>query len=393
MRSTDTGASSDTYASFWLQQLLLRPEPDLAGAVQQLPRDAVDMALSSVIATVRGGGYDFSVFNDDVDGDTDGDDDSFDDGGRERRGAAAPRQAAAQLPPLFARPRGGSSRKDSTASSPGNSGTNENRSSLMSHSGRAVKVVLALSGARFSSSNISSRATTPDTDNDVAAQALSNVPLRVSMPRVTSALGDSSELRFNAVRSPVGDVHPQFPPAEFVTVVVPNVVPRGVAPRVNADDIVRRFVNPLLVPADERDIGRKESGVNGFVPLHLLRYYQDTVSATFSNTQSLARTVGQLRAGTATPESIPRMRVLVCTDTGVMYAMTNRRLTCYDMVYGVSNPTRLMPVRIQRGSQMNPRGTGMSVGIFPGLILDGNLCTRHYLQAHVTAAAEEEMWQ
>ena len=149
----------------------------------------------------------------------------------------------------------------------------------------------------------------------------------------------------------------------------PAVVPR---PRVDAD--------PFDLPR------RAQSGTPAMIPLRQLRYYQDTVNARFSDGRGLADTIADLRSGAISVASIPPLRVLRRLPDGMLFSLSNRRLTCYLVVFGETEPDKLIPCLIHEEdeSTCRPMGNvdGTSVYVIGGLLL-GN---RYVSTVHVVGA-------
>jgi hypothetical protein len=235
------------------------------------------------------------------------------------------------------------------------------------------------------------------------------MPVRIQQAADLNPQGDGRTVRvYPGIRTPGGGVittHTLLAAANAPFVPPSETLPLGLEPRppqpagvgstplrgvrtATSESVVQRFKSAVVTPSDQLDECRKQSGAKGFVPLHLLRYYQNTVNGSFSSGLSLARTIADLKSGKITPEDISRMRVLVCATTGVCYAMTNRRLTCYDMAYGATNPTRLMPVLLQTAGDLMPMGDGLTVAITPALVVSSHQVKwQHTLQAPEAAAA------
>jgi hypothetical protein len=108
------------------------------------------------------------------------------------------------------------------------------------------------------------------------------------------------------------------------------------------------------------------------VPLCRLRFYQDFICGTFTNGRSLGTTVEELKTGAVTPETLPPIEALF--HRGVWYGMGNRRLACFNIVYGKSDPFRLIPVlasHIPAGEELLHQGSGTRVRVGNGFVQDG----------------------
>jgi hypothetical protein len=121
---------------------------------------------------------------------------------------------------------------------------------------------------------------------------------------------------------------------------------------------------------------RHQSGAPAMIRLRNIHFYQDYVSDRFSDGRSLQSTIDELRHGTATPSSLPPLRVAKRSSDGKYYSLCNRRLACYHHVFR-NCPDTLIPVLLRQELAANllPQGDGkgMSVRVGGGIMLDGRL--------------------
>jgi hypothetical protein len=109
-----------------------------------------------------------------------------------------------------------------------------------------------------------------------------------------------------------------------------------------------------------------------YVYLSDIIYYQDYIANSFHSGISFQKTVDQLRNGDITPETIEKMDVLYWR--GNWYGMGNRRLTCFNIVFGQDKSKQIpcIVTRIPDSETMNPQGSGLSVRIGGcGVLIDG----------------------
>ena len=165
-----------------------------------------------------------------------------------------------------------------------------------------------------------------------------------SFPGVTRAAEHSDTPRNS------GEALPPALPASMVTSTVTRTLPAS-------DGEARR----RSVPTDVR--------------LRDIFFYQDYISGSFSDGRSLQSTISELRSDPKVMHgTIPRIHVLM--HRGRYYGMGNRRLACYHFVFR-NQPDTMIPVYLVMlgdDAELLPQGTGTSVQIGGGCMLDGRLC-------------------
>jgi hypothetical protein len=109
------------------------------------------------------------------------------------------------------------------------------------------------------------------------------------------------------------------------------------------------------------------------VPLARLNFYQDFICSSFMDGRNLNITVGELRSGIVTPETLPHIEALFYR--GKWYGMGNRRLACFNIAFA-DDRSRLIPVLatyIPAEEELLAQGSGREVRIGNGLTIDGTL--------------------